>query len=51
MKKSKSKAVKRDKDIKIVCGTLDNIQEACRELDHEMQVVWTSAGFWALPRK
>jgi hypothetical protein len=33
------------------------MQEASRELDqelrnmHDMHVVWTSAGFWALPRK
>lgn len=34
----------------IVCGTLDNIREATRELDHRMKVVWTSAGFWACPK-
>jgi len=34
----------------IVCGTLDNIREAARGLDHSMKVVWTSAGFWACPK-
>jgi len=47
----KIKTEKKDKRNKIVCGTPDRIQEACRELDHDMHVVWTSAGFWALPRK
>lgn len=51
MKKTKDKAVKRDKDSGIICGTLHNIQDAYREVDAGMQVVWTSAGFWALPRK
>jgi hypothetical protein len=34
----------------IVCGNLDNIQEASRELDPTMKVIWTSAGFWACPK-
>jgi len=34
----------------IVCGSLDNIREAARELDPSMKVVWTSAGFWACPK-
>jgi hypothetical protein len=29
--------------------TLDNIQEASRELDPTMKVIWTSVGFWAWP--
>ena len=34
----------------IVCGTLDSIQEASRDLDPTMQVIWTSVGFWACPK-
>jgi len=48
-KDMKSKAKKATKQ-KIVCGNLDNILEASRELDHTMKVVWTSAGFWACPK-
>lgn len=50
MKENKSKAAKKNQSMRVVCGTLDNIEEACRELDADMQVVWTSAGFWAVPR-
>ena len=45
-KKRKADALKSD----IVCGDLDHIQEASRELDPDMKVVWTSAGFWACPK-
>jgi hypothetical protein len=45
----KGKAKKAAKK-EIICGNLDNIQEATRELDHRMKVVWTSAGFWACPK-
>jgi hypothetical protein len=45
----KSKAKKATKK-EIVCGNLDNIQEASRELDPTMKVVWTSVGFWACPK-
>jgi hypothetical protein len=48
MKTNKDKTAKKNK---IICGTLDTIQEASRELDPTMKVVWTNAGFWALPRK
>jgi hypothetical protein len=48
-KDMKSKAKKATKK-EIICGNLDNIQEASRELDHTMKVVWTSAGFWACPK-
>ena len=44
--KSKTKmATKKE----IICGNLQNIQEASRELDPTMKVVWTSVGFWACP--
>ena len=50
----KAKATKRTKKVAgrkdIVCGNLNNIQEACKELDHTMKVVWTSVGFWACPK-
>jgi hypothetical protein len=50
----KAKAIKKTKiaaeDNGIVCGNLNNIQEASRELDHTMKVVWTSVGFWACPK-
>ena len=45
MKGKTKKAVKTE----IVCGNLNNIQEAMRELEPDMKVVWTSVGFWALP--
>ena len=45
-KKTKAGAVKSG----IICGDLDHIQEASRELDSDMKVVWTSAGFWACPK-
>jgi nicotinate-nucleotide pyrophosphorylase len=52
-KTMKAKAIKKAKTVAkdngIVCGNLNNIQEASRELDHTMKVVWTSAGFWACP--
>lgn len=51
MRTKKTKNPRKDKRAKIVCGTPDNIQEAYREVDYDMQVVWTHAGFWALPRK
>lgn len=57
MRIKKSKTVKKNAGNGIICGTTDNMQEASRELDrelhnmHDMHVVWTSAGFWALPRK
>ena len=34
----------------IVCGNLNNIQEALQELDPTMKGVWTSVGFWACPK-
>jgi hypothetical protein len=43
MKIKAKKATKKE----IICGNLDNIQEASRELDPTMKVVWTSVGFWA----
>jgi hypothetical protein len=46
MKGKVKKATKKE----IVCGNLDNIQEASRELDPTMKVVWTSVGFWACPK-
>jgi len=46
MKSKTQKAARKE----IVCGTLNNIQEATRELDHTMKVVWTSVGFWACPK-
>jgi len=50
----KTKATKKTKTVAkgngIICGNLDNIQEASRELDHTMKVVWTSVGFWACPK-
>jgi hypothetical protein len=50
----KAKATKRTKKVAggqdIVCGNLNNIQEASRELDPTMKVVWTSVGFWACPK-
>ncbi len=50
----KAKAAKKTKKVAgrkdIVCGNLNNIQEACKELDHTMKVVWTSVGFWAFPK-
>jgi hypothetical protein len=45
MKSKAKKAMKKE----IICGNLDNIQEASRELDPTMKVVWTSVGFWACP--
>jgi hypothetical protein len=45
--KKKTKAAARTE---IICGTLNNIQETCRELDPSMKVVWTSVGFWACPK-
>jgi hypothetical protein len=45
--KKETKTVAEDNGI--VCGNLNNIQEASRELDHTMKVVWTSVGFWACP--
>ncbi len=35
----------------ILCGTPDTMREALNELDPEMKVVWTTAGFWAVPKK
>lgn len=32
----------------IVCGTLDNMQEAYCEVDPDMKVIWTQAGFWGM---
>jgi hypothetical protein len=49
VKEMKSKTAKTAKQ-EIVFGSLDNIREATRELDHTMKVVWTSAGFWACPK-
>jgi len=49
VKEMKAKTKKTAKK-EIVCGNLNNIQEATRELDHTMKVVWTSAGFWACPK-
>jgi nicotinate-nucleotide pyrophosphorylase len=53
-KTMKAKAIKKTKTVAkdngIVCGNLNNIQEASRELDHTMKVVWTSVGFWACPK-
>jgi hypothetical protein len=50
----KAKATKKTKTVAdvngIVCGNLDNIQEAFGELDPNMKVVWTSVGFWACPK-
>jgi hypothetical protein len=50
----KAKATKETKSAAggngIVCGNLDNIEEASRELDPTMKVVWTSVGFWACPK-
>jgi len=50
----KTKATKKNKKVAggkdIVCGSLNNIQEASRELDPTMKVVWTSVGFWACPK-
>ena len=34
----------------IVCGNLNNIDDASRELDPTMKVIWTSVGFWACPK-
>jgi hypothetical protein len=45
MKSKTQKAAKKE----IICGNLDNIQEASRELDPTMKVVWSSVGFWACP--
>jgi len=49
----KAKATKKTKTVAdgngIVCGNLNNIEEASRELDPTMKVVWTSVGFWACP--
>ena len=49
----KAKAAKKTKTVAgangIVCGNLNNIEEASRELDSTMKVVWTSVGFWACP--
>ncbi len=49
VKEMKAKTKKTAKK-EIVCGNLDNIQEASRELDPTMKVVWTSVGFWACPK-
>jgi hypothetical protein len=49
MKRKKTKNVRKDK--RIVCGTPNNLQDAYREVDPDMKVVWTQAGFWALPLK
>jgi hypothetical protein len=50
----KAKAAKKTKTVAagngIVCGNLDNIQEALRDLDPTMKVVWTSVGFRAFPK-
>jgi hypothetical protein len=50
----KAKRTKKTKTVAesngIICGNLNNIQEASRELDHTMKVVWTSVGFWACPK-
>ena len=46
MKSKPKKATKKE----IICGNLNNIQEASRELDPTMKVVWTSVGFWACPK-
>jgi hypothetical protein len=50
----KAKATKKMKTVAdgsgIVCGNLNNIEEAARELDPTMKVVWTSVGFWAYPQ-
>ncbi|HSD94717.1 MAG TPA: hypothetical protein VLA94_04765 [Syntrophales bacterium] len=50
----KAKATKRTKKVAggkdIVCGSLNNIQEASKELDPTMKVIWTSVGFWACPK-
>ncbi len=50
----KTKATKKTKKVAvgngIVCGNLNNIQEASRELDDTMKVIWTSVGFWACPK-
>lgn len=48
-KSVKGKTTKTEKK-EIVCGTLDRIREAEREIDPSMKVVWTSAGFWACPK-
>jgi hypothetical protein len=49
----KTKATKKTKTVAdgngVVCGNLNNIEEAARELDSTMKVVWTSVGFWACP--
>jgi len=46
MKNKTKKAAKPE----IVCGTLDNIQDASRALDPTMKVIWTSVGFWTCPK-
>jgi len=50
----KAKTTKRTKKVAvgkdIVCGSLNNIQEASKELDPTMKVIWTSVGFWACPK-
>jgi hypothetical protein len=50
----KAKAAKKTRTVAagngIVCGNLDNIQEALRDLDPTMKVVWTRVGFWAFPK-
>lgn len=51
MRTKKTRDQKKGKAARIVCGTPDNIQDAYREVDPDMQVVWTNAGFWAVPRK
>jgi hypothetical protein len=48
-KNMKGKTQKKAKK-EIICGNLNNIQEASRELDPTMKVVWTSVGFWACPK-
>jgi hypothetical protein len=48
-KNMKSKTKKSTKK-EIICGNLNDIQEASRELDPTMKVVWTSVGFWACPK-
>lgn len=51
MRTKTKKNSKGEKKTKIICGTPDNIQDAYREVDSDMQVVWTNAGFWAVPKK
>jgi len=50
MKTKKTKKPNAAATPEIICGNLSNIQEASRELDSTMKVVWTSVGFWAYPK-